>query len=159
MFPESVDLIKQKALVQALKAQYPESIKTFNEVLAMGDTSMFTCKYFGQSLYNNCNYEDAVIWLEKYIDNNSDDTQNTFILGLACQKDYQYEKSLKYFDQVLKTIYNKNLIALTFTEMANTQIAYADYLGFRDSTGIKKPEHYKQAIDFFFISQRTDTKR
>jgi len=152
VFPQNIYFKKQKAFVLALTAKYLESIQEFKEIVALGDTSMFTCKYYGQSLYSNANYEEAIFWLERYIENNNDDTQNTYILGLACQKDYQYEKSLHYFEMVLNKVYNKSLIALTFTEMANTQIAYGDYLGFRDSTGTQKPERYKQAVDYFLLA-------
>lgn len=152
-FPKNVRLLKQKAYVYALGGNYLDAVNQFQEVVELGDSSLFTSKYYGQSLYNNGQYEESIYWLGRYLSVNKDDARNYFILGLACQHNYQYKKSVKYFDFALSQLYDKKLIARIYKETGNTYAKYGDYLGFRDSTGIKAPKKYDLALENYLLAE------
>lgn len=152
-FPQHIYLLKQKAYLSAIGGNYLDAVQGFKEVTELGDSTMFTCKYYGQSLYNNGNYSEAVIWLDKYLSNQPDDVKNQFIIGLAYQKDYQYQNSLDHFDMVEDIIYDQENIALLFSERAQTYIAFGDYYGFRDSTGVKKKQNYDLALECYLKAE------
>ncbi len=136
---------KQNGLLYALEGFHLESVRTFSAIVAAGDSSQFTCKYYGQSLYNNGQYPEAVYWLDRYLKQAPDDTKNQFIMGLACQKDYQYEKSLYHLNTAYEQLYNPDLLARLSFETGNTQAAYGKYLAFRDSTKIKARDKFDLA--------------
>lgn len=155
-FPDNIFLLKQKAFLSAIGGNYLQAVEEFGKVTQLGDSSMFTCKYYGQSLYNNGNYAEAIFWLDKYLAKHTDDAKNQLICGIACLKDYQYQNSLDHFAIVENIIYNKKNIAQLAIERAHTQIAYGDYYGFRDSTGRKKEEYYKLGLDSFMEAEGMD---
>lgn len=146
VFPENLQLIKQRAYLFGIGGNYLDAVKEFEKVVEMGDSSLYTCKYFGQSLYNNGNYEQAVYWLDRYLQKKPDDVKNQFIIAIAYQKDYQYQNSLDHFGMVESIIFDKENIAQLHKERAQTYIALGDYYSFRDSTGIKKKEYYDLAL-------------
>ena len=146
-------ILKQKAYIAALGGNYLDAVNDFEKVTQLGDSSLFTCKYYGQSLYNNGEYGKAVFWLGRFLDKKPDDFQNQLIMGLACQNDYQYKKSLKHLNIALLLQYDKKMVARIFIETGNTYVKYGDYYGFRDSTGIKAAENYKMALDNYLLAQ------
>lgn len=148
-FTNDIYLLKQKAYVSALSGRTLAAVQEFEKVVAMGDTSLFTCKYYGQSLYNNAQFDLAVIWLDKYLDKKPDDFQNQLIMGLACQQDYQYERSLKHLKIAYFLKYDPKMLSRIVSEKAKTQIKYGDYLGYRDSTPTNAHSLYMQAKDNF----------
>lgn len=151
-FPNNINLLKKKAYISAIGGNYLEAVQGFQNVVELGDSSLFTCKYYGQSLYNNGEYEKAVFWLGRFIDVKPDDFQNQLILGLACQHDYQYEKSIYHFNRALSLKYNRDIIARIYTETGNTLSKQGDFLGFRDSTGLQAPEKYKMALENYMLA-------
>jgi len=146
-FPDDMFLLKQKAFIAAFGGNYLDAIRQFKYITELGDSSLFTLKYYGQSLYNNCDYSDAIFWLSRYVKINLNDTKNQYILALAYQKDYKYKESLNSFDLVFEQIYDTDLISDVFVEKANTFSAYGDYLKYRDSTKTKSKKKYKAALD------------
>lgn len=151
-FPNNMHLLKQKAFISAIGGNYLEAVKDFQYVVDLGDSSLFTCKYYGQSLYNNGEYEKAVFWLNRFLDAKPDDFQNQLIMGLACQHDYQYEKSIYHFNIALSLKYDKKIIARVYTETGNTLSKQGDFLGFRDKTGLQAPEKYKMALENYLLA-------
>jgi len=151
-FNDDLYLLKRKAYISAIGGNYLDAVQEFEKVISLGDTSMFTCKYYGQSLYNNGEYEKAVIWLDKYLKYNNDDTKNQFVMAMACQMDYQYQKSIDHFDIALWQVFDKELIARIYKEKGNTYVKYGDYVGFRDSTGTQAPQKYNDAKDNYLLS-------
>ena len=151
-FPNNIDLLKQQAYISAIGGNYLDAVRQFKKVVELGDSSLFTSKYYGQSLYNNGQYDKAIFWLNRYIKTNEDDTKNQYILGMAYQKDYQYTKSLEHFHLAMGQVFDKQLIARVFIETGNTYSAYGDYLGFRDNTGLQAPNMYKLAIENYLIA-------
>lgn len=151
-FPNETQLLKRKAYLAAVEARYLDAITGFKLVIQLGDTSMFTCKYYGQSLFNNGNYGEAIYWLSRYIASNKEDTKNQYILGLAYQKDYQYQRSLEHLHVALGQVYDKPLIAKVYEEKANTYAMYGDYMAFRDSLANDAPDMYKLAHDNFIAA-------
>ncbi len=146
-------MLKRKAYLYALGGNYLDAVNQFQEVVEFGDSSLFTCKYYGQSLYNNGEYEKAVFWLGHFLDRKPDDFQNQLIMGLACQNDYQYNKSIDHLNIALSLQYDKKMIARIFIETGNTYAKYGDYMGFRDSTGIKASKNYNLALDNYLLAQ------
>ncbi len=152
-FPQNIYLLKHKAYIYAIGGNYLDAVNGFKKVAQLGDSTLFTCKYYGQSLYNNGEYEKAVFWLGRFLDKKPSDFQNQFIMGLACQFDYQYKKSIEHLSIALFLKYDKKMIARIYTETGNTWSKYGDYLGFRDSTGMQAPEKYKLAIDNYLLAE------
>lgn len=151
-FPNNIDLLKQQAYISAIGGNYLDAVRQFQKVVELGDSSLFTSKYYGQSLYNNGQYDKAIFWLNRYIKTNEDDTKNHYILGMAYQKDYQYTKSLEHFHTAMGQVFDKQLIARVFIETGNTYSSYGDYLGFRDNTGLQAPSMYKLAIENYLLA-------
>ncbi|MBI9069663.1 MAG: hypothetical protein JEZ09_20370 [Salinivirgaceae bacterium] len=151
-YPIDFYLLKQKAYVSALSGRYLDAVKEFKHVISVGDSSLFSYKYYGQSLYNNGQFDESVIWLDKYLKKRPDDFQNQLIMGLACQHDYQYEKSLTHLDIAMYLKYDKKMIARIFSEKATTQIKYGDYLGYRDSIPEHSEKYYTDARDNYLKS-------
>ncbi len=153
IFPNNLYLFKQQAFLAAIGGNYRDAVEGFQKVVELGDTSMFTCKYYGQSLYNNGNYADAVYWLSKYLENHPSDAKNLFIIGVACQKDYQYENSLDHFAALEAILFDKQTLARIYVERANTYVAFGEYQGFRDSTGVKKKASCKLALESLLAAE------
>lgn len=145
-FKNDIYFLKQQALLSALTGNYLDAVRNFENVVALGDTSQFTCKYYGQSLYNNGNYEQATIWLGRYLNNKPDDAHQRIILGLACNYAYKYTDAINHFDMAYSQIFDKKLISRIDTERGNTYSRYADYIAFRDTTPAKKNELYNNAL-------------
>ena len=152
-FPDNIHLLKQKAYIAALGGTYADAVKGFEKVAQLDDSSLFTCKYYGQSLYNNGEYEKAIFWLGRFLDKKPGDFQNQFIMGMACQLDYQYIKSIEHLSNALFIEYDKKMISHIFVETGNTWSKYGDYLGFRDTTGLQAPKKYKLALDNYLLAQ------
>jgi len=153
LFPGNLKILKQQAYVTALEGKTLDAVRQFRYITQLGDSSMFTCKYYGQSLYNNGQFPEAIFWLDKYLKNQPDDTKNQFIMGLACQKDYQYEKSLEHFDITLKQVFDPELIARIYTETGTTFSKFADYTSFRDSTKTKADPLNKKALENYLAAE------
>lgn len=157
-FPDHIYLLKQKAFLAAIGGNYLDAVSGFKKVIERGDSTVFTCKYYGQSLYNNGNYHEAVFWLNRYLKSHPDDAKNHFIIGLAYQKDYQYQNSLDHFKIVEDIVYNTKTIAEVYLERGHTLVAYGDYYSFRDSTGRKKIEYYDLALESFLVAVDANPK-
>ncbi len=155
--PDNLAFLKQRAYISAIGGNYLDAVREFQRVVDMGDSSAFTSKYYGQSLYNNGQYDEAVFWLDRYLKSNPDDSKNQFIMGMACQNAYRYKKSIEHFDITLSQLYNIQLIVKIYTETGNTLVKYGDYLGFRDSTGTLAPEKYKLAIEQYLKAEELNT--
>lgn len=151
-FPDNIRLLKRKAYLAAVEARYLDAIAHFKQVVELGDSSMFTSKYYGQSLFNNGNYGDAIYWLNRYVQANKEDTKNQYILGLAYQKDYRYQKSLEHLHIALGQVYDKSLIAKVYEQKAVTYAMYGDFMSFRDSIATQAPEMYKLAHENYLAS-------
>jgi tetratricopeptide (TPR) repeat protein len=147
LYPNNIKILKQQAYISALQENSLDAVRQFAYIVSLGDTSQFTCKNYGQSLFNNGQYAESIFWLDKYLKNQPGDTKNQFIMGLACQKDYQYEKSLMHLNLALTQLFDRGLIAKVFEENGNTFSKYADYCGFRDSTKTQAEPLYNKALD------------
>lgn len=157
--PDNIYLLKQKGYTQGLSGNYLDAVHTFKQVVELGDTSLFTAKYFGQSLYNNGQYDDAVKWLSIYLDKKPDDAKNQFIRAMAWRNDYQYANSIDGFNKTLDLVYDKELISLVFREFAQAYYKYGDYLGFRDSTGTKSVVKYNLARDAYLEAEKINPEK
>jgi tetratricopeptide (TPR) repeat protein len=146
LFPNSIDLLKDKACIVSTLGFYTEAIALFKQVVEKGDSSLTTCKNFGNTLFNNGNYPEACFWLRRYANDKPDDTDNLFYLALACQRDYRYEEAIGLLDTVLLQIYNTKSIARTFAERGQTYEMYGNYLNFRDSTKTLAASKYKASL-------------
>jgi tetratricopeptide (TPR) repeat protein len=146
-FPNNLHLLKQQAYIKAIGGNYLEAVKLFSHIVHLGDTSLFTSKYYGQSLYNNGQYHEAAYWLYKYLEAVPGDSKNQFILGLAYQNDYQYEKSLEHLTIAREQLYPKELLSRISTEMATTYTMYGAYCSYRDSLKANTESYYKLAVD------------
>lgn len=146
-FPNNLHLLKQQAYIKAIGGNYLEAVKLFSHIVHLGDTSLFTRKYYGQSLYNNGQYHEAAFWLNKYLEAIPGDSKNQFILGLAYQNDYQYDKSLKHLTVAWEQLYPKELLSRISTEMATTYTMYGTYCSYRDSLKANTEGYYKLAVD------------
>jgi len=151
--PEDIQFLKLRAYLSALEGNYLDAVRTFNQVVQLGDSSLFTSKFYGQSLYNNGEYEKAIFWLERYLAKKSDDVQNQAICGLACQKNYQYEDAIHHLQLAINATYDRKKIGWLFNEMGDTYSGYGDYTGFRDSTGLKAPEKYSVALKNYLVAE------
>lgn len=148
VFPKEAFLFRNKGFLYAIRTNYLSAIETFKKTTELGDTSLFTCKYYGQSLYENGNYKDATYWLGRYLDSYPNDIKNTFLIAVAYNKSYEYEKSLESFEFLEQTVYNKTFIYSVCREKAKTYLAYADYIGYRDSTLKRKKILEKLALNY-----------
>lgn len=146
-FPENIRLLKQQAYVNALGGNYLDAVRKFQHVVELGDSSLFTCKYYGQSLYNNGQYPEAAYWLNRYLKSQPGDSRNQFILGMAYQKDYKYPESQQHLNLALEQLYDKDLFARIYSEKATTSQMHGDFVGFRDSTTTNAQNYYQQAVD------------
>jgi tetratricopeptide (TPR) repeat protein len=52
-FPNNIQLLKRRAYILAIGGNYIGAIREFQNVVELGDSSMFTSKYYGHSLFNN----------------------------------------------------------------------------------------------------------
>jgi tetratricopeptide (TPR) repeat protein len=138
-----------QAYIKAIGGNYLEAVKLFSHLVSLGDTSLFTSKYYGQSLYNNGQYSEASFWLSKYLEKVPDDSKNQFILGLAYQNDYQYEKSLEHLSLAMEQLYPRELLSRIAAERATTYSMYGVYCSFRDSLKSNTQGYYKLAVDNF----------
>jgi len=152
-YPTDLKLLKQQAFISAINGNSLDAVRQFAHIVSLGDSSQFTCKNYGQSLFNNGQYTEAIFWLDKYLKNQPDDIKNQFIMGLACQKDYQYEKSLFHLDLALKQLFDRGLIAKVYEENGNTYSKYADYCGFRDSTKNQAEPMYNKALESYLEAE------
>ncbi len=132
-FPTNTYLIRNKAFLLTVKEQFLEGIKEFQRAVELGDTSLFTCKYYGQALFENADYDKAIFWLELYLKEKPKDFNNQLLIAIAYQKNYEYEKSLKAISKIFETTYNKKRIVAVLKERINTNTAYVKYLNNRDS--------------------------
>jgi tetratricopeptide (TPR) repeat protein len=148
-FPDNIRLLKQQAYLSAIGGNYLDAVRQFQHIVNLGDTSLFTSKYYGQSLYNNGQYPEAIVWLKRYLYLQPSDSRNQFILGMAYQKDYKYIQSQMHLEMALTQLYDKAMFARIFEEKATTFLMHGDYIGFRDSTGLKKAEYYQNAINCY----------
>ncbi|MGE4288781.1 MAG: hypothetical protein AB7E36_08840 [Salinivirgaceae bacterium] len=146
-FPENLHLLKQQAYIKAIGGNYLEAVNLFSHIVQLGDTSLFTSKYFGQSLYNNGQYHEAAYWLNKYLEAVPGDSKNQFILGLSYQNDYQYDKSLEHLTLAREQLYPKELLSRISAEMATTYTMYGTYCSYRDSLKTQTENYYKRAVD------------
>jgi tetratricopeptide (TPR) repeat protein len=133
-FPSDVDLIIKKACTQSVFGEYPEAIRLFKKAVQMGDSSLYMCKNYGNTLYNNGDFAESIFWLRRYAKECPEDDKNLYYLAIACQKDYRFQESLGLFDTLLMHVYNKPAIAQTFNDRAQTCKMYGDYLNYRDTT-------------------------
>ena len=133
-FPSDVDLIIKKACTQSVFGEYPEAIQLFKKAVQMGDSSLYMCKNYGNTLYNNGDFAESIFWLRRYAKECPEDEKNLYYLAIACQKDYRFQESLGLFDTLLMHVYNKSAIAQTFNDRAQTCKMYGDYLNYRDTT-------------------------
>jgi tetratricopeptide (TPR) repeat protein len=159
LFPNQVDLLKNKACIRSTLGDFPGAIALFQQVVEMGDSSLFTCQNYGNTLFNNSNYPEAIYWLRRYASERPDNTDNLYVLALACQRDYRYQESLNLFDSVLMQIYNKVNIARTVADRAQTYKIYGDYLNFRDSVKSQAKVMYQLSLDDLNQTIDLDPKR
>jgi tetratricopeptide (TPR) repeat protein len=152
-FPNDLKLLKQQAFISAIVGNNLDAVRQFAYIVSLGDSSQFTCKNYGQSLFNNGQYAESVYWLDLYLKNQPDDTKNHFIMGLACQKDYQFEKSLFHLDRALTLLFDRSLLARIYEENGNTYSKYADYCGFRDFTNTQTDSLYKKALENYLEAE------
>jgi tetratricopeptide (TPR) repeat protein len=156
-FRDDIYLLKQKAFISAFSGNYLSAVRQFKHITELGDSSLFTLKYYGQSLYNNGEYADAIFWLSKYVSIKPNDTKNMYILALAYQKDYKYQKSLKQLNLVFEQIYNTKVISDVFVEKGNTLLAYGDYLSYRDSMKTQSKTKYKESLSSYKKAQELNS--
>lgn len=147
-FPKEAFLFRNKGFLYAIRTNYLSAIDAFKKATELGDSSLFTCKYYGQSLYENGDYQEATFWLKRYLDTYPNDIKNNFLIAIAYNKSYEYEKSLESFNLLEQTAYNKKFIYSLCREKAKTYLAYADYLGYRDSTLKRKKTFEKLALNY-----------
>ncbi len=152
-YPNNLHLLKQQAYIKAIGGNYLEAVKLFSHIVHLGDTSLFTRKYYGQSLYNNGQYGEAALWLDNYLESNPGDSKNQFILGLAYQNDYQYDKSLEHLTIAWEQLYPKELLSRILTEMATTYTKYGIYCSYRDSLKANTENYYRLAVDNLLEAQ------
>jgi tetratricopeptide (TPR) repeat protein len=147
--PNDIKMISFSAYVLGLEGRYLESIEVFKKAIQKGDSTPFTCKYYGQCLYNNGNYEEAAIWLKKYLKTTKKSPAQMYILALALHKSYQYEKSIKEFNKLLEEMYNPKQITKIYCNLADCHADYAKYLEHRSDSLQRHKKHYQEAIDNF----------
>jgi tetratricopeptide (TPR) repeat protein len=121
-FPDNLHLLKQQAYIKAIGGNYLEAVKQYSE---------------------------ASFWLSKYLEKVPDDSKNQFILGLAYQNDYQYEKSLEHLSLAMEQLYPRELLSRIAAERATTYSMYGVYCSFRDSLKSNTQGYYKLAVDNF----------
>ncbi len=143
--PHNLFFLQKQALLFALKEDHLDAVRAYRNLTERGDSSLLTAKYYGQSLYENGNYEEAVYWLERYLAKKPHDQNNQFVAALACRQGYLYERSLQHFALVADLAYNPELISRIYSEQALCHMKYGTYCGYRDSLKYKQTNLYLRA--------------
>jgi len=93
------------AYIYFLKKNYPEANTRFSQCYANNDSSFFTMKYFGISLFTEQKYDEAKQVLETAYRQDTTDFQAINYLALACYHANYRALSIHYFQKAIQAIY------------------------------------------------------
>ncbi|MGM0550083.1 MAG: tetratricopeptide repeat protein, partial [Bacteroidota bacterium] len=136
--PQNVALQKILAYSLYLNRQFNASITQFGRVLSLGDTSQFTRKYFGLTLYQAQRYDTAAHWLNEAALWKGDDFEAVFFAGSALVRSGQTGSGIMWLWQALQMITPPNKeVAEIYSEIAEGYIHSENYQ--------QAAHYYKQA--------------
>lgn len=96
---EKINAMNAYLLMQ--NKEYSAAIKAFSRCYANGDSSRFVTKNLGISLFNEFEYDSAILFLEKAYYQDTTDVNNLDFLGVACVRAYQSKKGVDYLEKAL----------------------------------------------------------
>lgn len=113
--------IRNKAYLYFLEQNLDESYAWFSTVLAMGDSTPFTCKYAGITFHKLEMHGKAVPLLEKALLSEPDNIKLIYMLGMSYQRLYDYDMALQKFQEgFMFQVPDSILLSVYFNQIAET---------------------------------------
>ncbi|WP_353779643.1 tetratricopeptide repeat protein [Winogradskyella sp. 3972H.M.0a.05] len=102
VYPESAALISLKAQNFYWKENYIQSIKWFEKLLDMGESSEFIHEKLSLSYGQEYEYEKAITHRKKVLEYNPYDATSKYVIGQYYQRLNDHEEAIKWFEESLK---------------------------------------------------------
>jgi tetratricopeptide (TPR) repeat protein len=100
----NIELRKHRAYLFYLTEQYDQALEDFNQVMVAGDSSKFTCKYYGLCFFEEKSFWDARKHLLMAYEKDTLDAETTFFLGLSYRWSQEEEEGVKYLNKTLELL-------------------------------------------------------
>lgn len=105
--PDNKALLRSKGAIYYLMKEYHACDSIVSGLIAAGDSAIVNFRYVSLAKYNQDLFFDAIPYMERYYEDNTDNTEAAMILGVSLGRTFDRKRALALFDHVEEVIQPK----------------------------------------------------